>query len=676
MLLCIAPLHAYIIGRYVNTTGRWIAFSIIYIPLLFTALWVLIRKKTSYVAPLRVLHIGHFLGILVASGNSISISNPNFWWLSVAPFVALLSGLTVLGLVEGFVVACFAVTAYYNPQLHVPSADEYLRVHLAAVLSTSYAILYLTLATLWRKKLQVALDNAQNTAARATQAKAQFLANMSHEIRTPLFGVIGAIELMRSPNLLDAQRTQLLSMQEQSAKSLLTILNDILDWSKIEAGKVELNTDTFDLRAVVAESTQLFAIQAFNKNIEITASADPDVPREIIGDSLRLRQILNNLASNAIKFTQRGGVHVHLALQQEEDAQAPGGADRPIWVRIDVADTGIGIPGARLPTLFNPFTQADTSIARRYGGTGLGLSISRELVNLLGGKIVVRSAVGHGSTFSVLLPLGRTLEPDMRESRSTTEALLVCDNPGLIRHMLTLFHDLQVNAQVVAEVPQLTEKTPKLVFIDAALLTNQTEASAWLTGMKSANVKVGMLAPLTAQSRATENTEGVLYKPVSSRALEDFIIYKDTKQRAAYNSRQQELVISGTRILIVEDNTINQIIVQKMIEALGAQWTAANTGYEALEHLKNTTFDAVLMDIELPEIDGIQATRRWRELESRTRRKDGRGLPIIAMAAQVEADIGALCTAAGMDHYIAKPFSINQLKTVLANALRNGPRAV
>jgi two-component system sensor histidine kinase BarA len=623
------------------------------------------RRHRDFGRGLTWLHGVTFVVMLAAALRDVSVASSSFWWLTVIPFVAILSGNTRLGIAQGGVVVAYVLAAYLreSPPLDADAARVSVRLHLAVALSTVYACAYLALATMWRRELQQALHQAGQAATAAAEAKARFLANMSHEIRTPLNGVIGAAELLRSGRTHDAQRAQLVALQEQSAKTLLALINDVLDWSKLDAGKVALEARPLYLRGLVFESNELFAVSAFDKGIELTSSCNPDVPRRFVGDATRIRQIVNNLVSNAVKFTERGGVHVHLALGGGEVGDPPR-ADGRRWVRVEVADSGIGIPAENQAGLFDAFRQADTSVTRKYGGTGLGLSICTELARLMGGRIEVSSTPGHGSTFTLVVPLQVAEEQDPAGApQRRGDVLLASASPGLIRHVGSLLHELQIEPDVSRGLPREPELVGRrLLLVDAPLLAELADARAWIEARAAGGTRIVVMAPLNADALLGTLPEGLLlYKPVRRAALVSLLdVAAESGDKAEAPVRQPNP--PPLRVLLCEDNPVNQIIVQAMLADLGASCTVAANGVEAIACLSAEGFDLALMDIQMPELDGMAATHRWRAIEA------GRGtarLPIVAMTANSEGEEGAACRAAGLDGFLAKPFGVAALRHCL-----------
>lgn len=670
-LVVIAPLQFWLAFKYDNHVDMWLGQGLGYTSIIACGTWAYRTKRYTYA--LRWFHCTTFIATLIPCLAEFDVSSPTFWWLSVIPAVTLLCGLTRIGVGMIVVVVAYAVAAYLMPSRPDAFIDGSLLLHASVTLSTLYISTYMVLAMLWRRRLQLELVTAQAAAMSAATAKARFLASMSHEIRTPLYGVIGAVELLRSGKATGAQRNQLLAMQEQSAKSLLALINDVLDWSKLEAGKVELTREPQDMRSIIFDANELYAVSAFQKGLEITSSCDPDVPQLILGDGMRIRQIVNNLVSNAVKFTRQGSVHVHLALATDElSASAAAKGDATCWLRVDVSDTGIGIPSDRLAALFAPFTQADASVTRKYGGTGLGLSICRELAELMGGRVTVRSSPNNGSTFTLLLPT--TFVPtDTHATRGPHrhDVLVACASAGLVRHILSLAYDVGVSPEVVSHLPEDSETRGfKYVLVDAALLTGKPRPKEWVDHLVKQGLKVAVMAPLNTDAVFGTFAEGVLYKPVGKLALATFLSGEANPPGMTSRGRKLDGALH-LRVLVCEDNPVNQIIVQQMLEELGAKCVLAANGKEALELLQSEQFSMVLMDVEMPDMDGLEATRLWRREEG-GRKTLGR-LPIVAMTANTESEHNAAARAAGMDGFLAKPFLLQDLeRTLMVHASNEG----
>ena len=638
--------------------------------LAIVALCAIYAKRTKQARrALDLMHTGFFVILLYHAYLQGLVNTAAYWWLSVLPFAAITTGAFHLGIAQFLVFAAVGVSAaqaslggFYARE---PHEHNYAHVALGSILATAYAFFFVLLAFRWRQQLQRALAEARAAAIEAAEAKARFLANVSHEIRTPLSAVIGAAELLRTGPVSDAQRAQLLALQSQSANALLALVNDVLDWSKIDVGKLVLESRPLYLRSLVFESNELFAVPAFDKGIELTSSCDQNVPRTVLGDATRILQIVNNLVSNAVKFTSRGGVHLHLSVGQKA-------AGRPLRqeMRIEVADTGIGIEPQKLDSLFSAFVQGDETVTRKFGGSGLGLAISQELARLMGGRIEVTSALGKGSTFTLIVPMEiiGDCPPAPKEGPSRHDVILASSSPGLLRHVTSLLRELQVDPTVLPQLPSDEQLCGcHLLLVDAPLLNGITVRA--LIDQHSPNERrIVVITPLTRDA-VVGSLPGamLLYKPVRRSSLRALLSASEGRHpepaEPVLSGKGAVALRAGLRVLVAEDNPVNQVIVQAMLAEIGTTSHVVDNGRDALDLLKHEDFDLVLMDVQMPVMDGVTAVVELRAWEMAVGR---RRVPVVAMTASPEAGDGQTYRAAGMDDLLGKPFGMPQLRRLLA----------
>jgi two-component system sensor histidine kinase/response regulator len=515
------------------------------------------------------------------------------------------------------------------------------------------------------------LEKTTRAALEAARLKSEFLANMSHEIRTPMNGVLGMLELLLGTPL-DAKQRRYTETLRTSANALMTVLNDILDFSKIEAGKVELHTGPCEPRALLEEVAELFAARAESKQLELLCHVDPDVPIRVETDADRLRQVLTNLVGNAVKFTDSGEVVVH--------ASAARSANGDTVLALEVVDTGIGIDPAEQSLLFEAFSQLDGSSTRRFGGTGLGLAISKKLVSLMGGELGVTSEKGKGSRFFVRLPI-RVLaaEPTrIPDPSRNTRALIVDDNATnrlLLEELLKSWGLRTASASGGhAALQLLSEASTRdpfgLVITDMHMPEMDGLSLARRIRDKHAELPLVMLTSLSESAVAAGHRDlfaSVLSKPVRSAELESSIARALGDSPLGFAQSEQYLrapsVAPGRgsrRLLVAEDNPINQEVIVEVLREMGYEADVVENGQLALDALARSAYPLVLMDCEMPELDGYQAAR-----EIRKREAGGPRLPIIAVTAHALVGERERAIAAGMDDYITKPLNPKLLREAL-----------
>lgn len=677
-VLALVGLILYAVGFAVAQNTHVVAAYIVVIGVTLVTSLVVARSKRYQggMLTLNWVFLFHLSQLCFHQGG---IRAPSMVWLGMLPLLCLLQGFHRQGVAIAivFVVECAMLYELaQRGQLPAPTAlwqDAELHYGVSVVVCVLLMMAFVWALTRWRSHLLEELNDERERAQAAVDAKARFLATMSHEIRTPLNALIGSADLLARPELAESQRRHMVALQQQTSRTLLGLVDDILEWAKLSARKVQLETHEFSPREAVDHVVRLFALSAQAKDVELTWSWDTSLPWAVEGDAHRIRQVLQNLVSNAIKFTEQGEVHVAVAVRSTPRSSEGSSS---IQLVFEVSDTGIGMRPEDAARLFSAFTQADDSIARRYGGTGLGLAICKELVELMGGTVTVHSKLGEGSRFVVAVPVRQGQPPAAHPERFDVafvpEIAVVCARSGLRRQIRSILDEGGLQARhwfaMLGNPSSLATLSVTHVVIDGALMPRDIQERQRLSQLcKQQGIRLIKLCALTEMGEFLSATSGLvqLSKPLDTSAL-----LRAFDRENSPTAQAPQMLPANLTVLVAEDNSVCQLLTATLLERWKCNVLQASDGEQAVALFKEAAPAVVLLDIQMPGTDGLTAARLMRSHEAAT---GSDRACLVALTARTPSEVVLerdVYLAAGFDEALSKPFEPNALQGVIVGCVR------
>ena len=678
-ILALVGLLLYAVSFAVAKNANVLSAYVLVIALTLVTTGVVARTK-RYQAGMLTLNWVFLFHLSQLCFHQGGIRAPSMVWLGMLPLLCILQGFSkqAVAMAAFFVLECGLLYELGRRDLlPKPTAlwsDVEIHYAVSVVVCVLLMMAFVWALTRWRSRLLSELNSERERAQAAVEAKARFLATMSHEIRTPLNALIGSADLLAKPGLGESQRQHMVTLQQQTSRTLLSLVDDILDWAKLSARKVQLEAQIFSPRETVDHVIRLFALSAQSKDVELSWSWDSNLPWAAEGDAHRLRQVLQNLVSNAIKFTEQGEVHVAVSMRKTSERPAGSPSFQLIF---EVSDTGIGMRPEDAARLFSAFTQADESIARRYGGTGLGLAICKELVELMGGTVTVHSQPGEGSRFVVAVPVrqvdSRGSAPAYEVLPSTPPAIaVVCARGGLRQQIRSVLAEGGLQARhwfaMASDPSTWATMAVTHVVIDGALLPREPKERERLSALCLLHgIRLIKLCSLHEMNEEPPHNSVLLRlsKPIDTAAM-----LRALQQDVSSTTPPVAVLPPHLTVLVAEDNSVCQLVTTTLLERWQCNVLQASDGEQAVELFKEAAPEVVLLDIHMPGTDGLTAARLMRSHEAAI---GSDRACLVALTARTPSEVLAEREAyleAGFDQALSKPFDPTELQEAIFGCVR------